>query len=98
MLFVTSKTQGLSLKKRALKRWIYANGYNQPRFARALGLSTNAFKRKLNNHEKFNEYQIRCLVKLMKAKAAFRVLYFPSLKVRRRIYQKVFGSIKGGIV
>ncbi len=86
------KDMGYSLKKRCLKRWIYAHGYTQPYVARKLGLSTENFKRKLREHEKFNEYQIRCLVKLMKAKAAFRVLYFPTLQMRRRIYKEVFDS------
>ena len=86
--------KGYSLKKRCLQRWIYARGYTQPYVARKLGLSAEEFKRKLREHEKFNEYQIGCLVQLMKAKPAFRVLYFPSLKMRRRIYREVFGESK----
>lgn len=88
------RPNGYSLKKRCLQRWIYARGYTQPYVARKLGLSAEEFKRKLREHEKFNEYQIGCLVQLMKAKAAFRVLYFPSLRMRRRIYREVFGSSK----
>ena len=88
------RPQGYSLKKRSLQRWIYCRGYTQPYVAKRLGLSAEEFKRKLREHEKFNEYQIGCLVQLMKAKAAFRVLYFPSLKMRRRIYREVFGESK----
>lgn len=88
------RPDGYSLKKRCLQRWIYSRGYTQPYVARRLGLSAEEFKRKLREHEKFNEYQIGCLVQLMKAKAAFRVLYFPSLRMRRRIYREVFGSSK----
>ena len=88
------RPQGYSLKKRRLQCWIYARGYTQPYVARRLGLSAEEFKRKLREHEKFNEYQIGCLVQLMKAKAAFRVLYFPSLKMRRWIYKEVFGESK----
>lgn len=91
----TKRVKGYSLKKRSLQRWIYLHGYTQPYVARKLGLSTKLFKRKLREHEKFNEQQIRCLVELMKAKAAFRVLYFPSIKVRRRIYKEVFGGGRG---
>ena len=83
-----------SLKKRCLQRWIYSHGYTQPYVARKLGLSAEEFKRKLREHERFNERQISCLVQLMKAKAAFRVLYFPSLKMQRRIYKEVFGESK----
>lgn len=87
----TSK-EGYSLKKRCLQRWIYSRGYTQPFIARSLGISADEFKRKLREHEKFNEQQIRYLVELMKAKAAFRVLYFPSLQHRRQIYKEVFGG------
>ena len=83
--------EGYSLKKWCLKQWIYSHGYTQPYVARRLGVSAEEFKRKLREHEKFNEYQISCLVELMKAKAAFQVLYFPTLEMRRRIYKEVFG-------
>lgn len=88
------RPDGYSLKKRCLQRWIYARGYTQPYVARKLGISAEEFKRKLRAREKFNEYQIGCLVQLMKAKAAFRVLFFPSLRMRRQIYSEVFGSSK----
>ena len=86
--------KGDSLKKRCLQRWINSHGYTQPDVARKRGLSAEEFKRKLREHEKFNEYQIGCLVQLMKAKAAYRVLFFPSLRMRRQIYSEVFGSSK----
>ena len=88
------QSNGYSLKKQCLQRWIYCRGYTQPYVARKLGLSAEEFKRKLREHEKFNEYQIGCLVQLMKAKAVFRVLFFPSLRMRRRIYREVFGELK----
>ena len=34
---------------------------------------------------------LNLVVELMKAKAAFQVLYFPTLEMRRRIYKEVFG-------
>ena len=92
MFMMPISKAGYSLKKRCLQRWIYSRGYTQPYVARKLGLSTENFKRKLREHEKFNEQQICSLVELMKAKAAFRVLYFPSLQHRRKIYQEVFGG------
>ena len=95
---IPTRKDGYSLKKWSLKQWIYSHGYTQPYVgytqqyvARRLGVSAEEFKRKLREHEKFNEYQISCLVELMKAKAAFRVLYFPTLRMRRRIYKEVFG-------
>ena len=49
--------EGYSLKKWCLKQWIYSHGYTQPYVARRLGVSAEEFKRKLREHEKFNEYQ-----------------------------------------
>ena len=86
---------GYGLKKRCLLHWIYFHGYTQPYVARQLGLSAEEFKRKLREREKFNEYQIGCLVRLMKARAVFRVIYFPSMRMRRRIYREVF--VRGGV-
>lgn len=82
---------GYSLKKRCLKKWIYAHGYTQLFAARWLGISAEEFKRKLREREKFNKYQIVSLVELMQARAAFRVLFFPSMRMRRQIYKEVFG-------
>ena len=83
--------QGYALKKRILKRWIYDQGYTQPYIARKLGLFPEQFKRKLRECEIFDRRQIEILVGLMKADAAFQVLYFPTSKQRRQIYGKVFG-------
>lgn len=92
---IPTSEKGYSLKKRSLQRWIYLHGYTQPYVARRLGISTEEFKRKLREHDRFNEYQIAELVALMKARAAFRVLYFPSIQIRRRIYKEVFGGGRG---
>ena len=86
-----SENNGYSLKKRSLLKWIYRSGYTQPYVARRLGMTTKAFKRKLREREKFNEHQIGCLVRFMKARAAFRVLYFPTIGQRRSVYREVFG-------
>lgn len=88
-MILTSEA-GYSLKERCLQRWMHSRGYTQPFIARSLGISADEFKRKLREHEKFNEQQIRYLVELMKAKAAFRVLYFPTLQMRQRIFKEVF--------
>lgn len=87
---------GYGLKKRCLLRWVYSHGLTQPYVAKRLGLSAEEFKRKLREREKFNEYQMSRLVRLMKARAAFHVIYFPSMRMRRRIYRKVFqrGEVK----
>ena len=85
------RVEGYSIKTWTMQQWICSNGYTQSHIAKLLGLSTEEFTKKLYEHEKFNEYQISCLVELMKARAAFRVLYFPTLEMRRKIYKEVFG-------
>ena len=62
---IPARQEGYSLKKWCLKQWIYSHGYTQPYVARRLGVSAEEFKRKLREHEKFNEYQISCLVELI---------------------------------
>lgn len=89
---IPTSEEGYSLKERCLQRWMHSRGYTQRQVARRVGVSAEEFKRKLREHEKFNEQQICSLVELMKAKAAFRVLYFPSLQHRRQIYKEVFGG------
>ena len=80
----------ITIRKREFKNWIYDNGLTQPRVARKLHIHLQEMKDKLTNHEPFTEEQIRDLVDLMGATDAFKVMYFPTLKDRLRIEQKVF--------
>ena len=82
---------GYSLKKRKLKDWIYDNGRTQPYVARKLGITKTELQRKLNEREPFNEQQIRSLVRLVEAEAAIEIIYFPTLKEKRRVWRKTFG-------
>lgn len=84
-------SKGYSLKKRKLKDWIYDNGKTQPYIARKLGITKEELQRKLNEHELFNEEQIRSLVRLVEAEAAIDIIYFPTLKEKRRVWRKTFG-------
>lgn len=87
---------GYLLKKYSLKKWIYENGHTQPFVARKLGIDPEEFKRMLREHEKFNEEQITKLVELMKAEAAFKVIFFPTKEQRQQVWQDTFGKTKGG--
>lgn len=82
---------GYSLKKRKFKDWIYDNGRTQPYVARKLGITKTELQRKLNEHELFNEDQIRSFVHLVEAEAAIEIIYFPTLKEKRRVWRKTFG-------
>lgn len=89
-----SSITGLSLKKRALKRWIYEHNFTQPYVAKRLQMSADEFKSMLTDRELFSQGQIRDLIYLMGAEAAFNVLYFPSLEEKRRVYREAFGNKK----
>ena len=84
--------QGCSLKKRALLRWIYGAGYTQPYVAQRMGLDIDEFKNRLRTRKKFDMQEIRALVFLMGARAAFRVIYFPTNDERERIAIATFGE------
>ena len=85
---------GYVLKKYPLKQWIYDNDHTQPYVARKLGLAPDEFKRKLREKEKFSPSQIKSLVYLMGAEAAFNVIFFPSKRKRKKVWWNVFGKYK----
>lgn len=87
---------GYSLKKRQLKDWIYDHGKTQPYLAKRLGITKEELQRKLNEHELFDKQQIRRLVWLVKADAAIDIIYFPTLKEKRKVWRKTFGKKRGG--
>lgn len=83
---------GYSLKKRELKDWIYDHGKTQPYIAKRLGITKEELQRKLNEHELFDEQQIRSLVYLVGAETAIDIIYFPTLKEKRKVWRKTFGK------
>lgn len=85
---------GYLLKKYKLKQWIYDNGYTQPYVAKKLGLEPDEFKRKLRDREVFNRDQITALIGFMKAENAFDVIFFPSKRMRKKVWWQVFGKFK----
>lgn len=85
---------GYSLKKRKLQQWIYRNHLTQPYFARRLGVEPKEFKAMIKDNVPFNREQITKLVRFMGARAAFNVIYFPTLNQRRKVYRAVFENRK----
>ncbi len=88
-------SKGYPLKKSLLKKWIYDNDHTQSYVAKRLGLEPEEFKRKLRELDKFNEEQIKKLVYLMGAEAAFNVIYFPSNRKRKKVWWEAFGKYRG---
>lgn len=81
---------GYSLKKQPLKKWIYENNHTQPYVANHLNLPPEVFKDNLTRRVQFNRVQLDALIRLMGAKEAFKVIYFPSDEERTRIFYEVF--------
>lgn len=89
------KINGCTLKKHALKNWIYAHGYTQPIVAKVLKMDIADFKHRLRHRKPFSEIQIRRLVYFMGARSAFEVIYFTTLQERDRVRQETFGEQSG---
>lgn len=83
-----------SLKKSKLKKWIYRNNFTQPYIAKKLNLSTKEFKEKLTTHALFNKQQITTLIYLMGAEEAFKIIFFPTIEERKKVYLEVFKKKK----
>lgn len=89
--------KGCSLKRKALKHWIHRKDYVLADIAKLFGISTKTFRRRLYYKKRFSMKQIERLVYLMGAKAAFRMIYFPTYKEKQRVYKEAFeekGMIK----
>ncbi len=89
-----SRMKGYSLKKAKLKKWIYQNNFTQPYIAKKLNLSTKEFKEKLTTHALFYRQQITTLIYLMGAEEAFKIIFFPTIEERRKVYLQVFNKRK----
>ena len=82
--------RGVTLKCRKLKSWIKRKGYTQSFVAELLCLSKQKFRRKLYKRERFNQSEIADLIRLMGARAAIEVIWFPTLQEKKRIQKYVW--------
>lgn len=83
---------GVTLKSRALKRWLKRKGYAQSYIAERLCMSKRKFRWKLYKRQRFSQSEITALIWLMGARAAINVIWFPSLQDKRRIQNYVWGG------
>ena len=81
---------GVTLKSRTLKSWIKKKGYTQAFVAELIGMSKGKFRRKLYKRQRFNQKEITVLIFFMGARAAINVIWFPSLREKRRIQKNVW--------
>ena len=83
---------GYSLKRNAIRRWMYGRKIDPLLVSNQLHLRVSVFKRMLKEKAEFNESQIRRLVYFMGARSAFNVIYFHTPEERERVRKEVFGT------
>ena len=84
--------KGYSLKRNAMRRWMYGRKIDPLLVSNRLHLRVSVFKRMLKEKAEFNEAQIRRLVYFMGARAAFNVIYFHTPEERERVRKETFGT------
>lgn len=82
--------RGVTLKSRTLKRLIKKRHLTQRRVAERLGMSKQNFIKKLYRRQRFNQSEITALIRLFGARAAIRVIWFPTLQEKKRIEKYVW--------
>jgi len=79
----------MSLKSRALKRWLKRRGLGQAVIAELFGIKKREYRWRLYKHKKFPAEAIRSLILFMGARAAINVLWFPTLKEKQRVKRAI---------
>lgn len=82
--------KGYSLKRNAIRRWMYGRKIDPLLVSNQLHLRVSVFKRMLKEKAEFNESQIRRLVYFMGARSAFNVIYFHTPEERERVRKETF--------
>lgn len=80
---------GVSIKRRALKILLMRRGITQREMAQVLGLTKQEFRQMLYKHVKFDMRQTTKLIRLMGARAAIEVIWFPTIEEKIKIRKYV---------
>lgn len=89
--FIEYYRKGISLKSRALKRWLKKHSVSQGQLAKVLGISKRVLRLRLFKKYKFTREEIIRLIYFIGAKAALNVLWFPTINEKRRVIKSVRG-------
>lgn len=81
---------GVTLKSRKLKYWIKQKGLTQSYVAHELQMSKRQLRNKLYWRKTFNQQEITQLVNLLGARIAIQVIWFPTLKEKKRVRRIVW--------
>ena len=85
---------GYPLKPYLLEKWIYDMDATKSFVAKRMKLSSEEFERRLREKEKFNRRELKALIMLMGAEAAFEVIYLPTKRIREQVWWEVFGQFQ----
>lgn len=83
--FINYYLVGLTLKSRTLKRYLKKKKITQRTFAAVLGITRCELRSRLYKRRKFNYAEITALVNFLGAKAAIRIVWFPTIEEKRRV-------------
>lgn len=81
---------GVTLKSRALEKVLKCKGVEQVEVAQFLGMSKRALVKRLYLRQKFNQQEVTALIKLLGAKSAIKVIWFPTLEEKKRVEKYVW--------
>lgn len=85
----TDYSDGISLKSRAIKRWLYCKGVTQSEMAKVMDLPKHEFRRRLYKHIKFDQSRIAKLIRFIGTRAAIEVIWFPTISEKAKIKKYV---------
>ena len=88
-------SQGVTLKSRTLKNLLKSKEITQATFAAKLGLSKKELLQRLHLRCRFNQEEIKLLVLFLGAKKAIKVIWFPNLRIKKKLNKYVWeGKVK----
>lgn len=83
-------SSGLSLKSRAFRATLKRRGITQREMAEFIGMTKRTLRQKLYRREKFSRKEIERIVYALGARAAIKVIWFPTIEEKLRIKKYVW--------
>lgn len=80
----------VTLKSRALKKVLIRKGIELVKVAQSMNISMRAFRKRLYLRQGFNQEEITTLIKLIGARAAIEIIWFPTLEEKKWVEQYVW--------
>lgn len=88
MIFTDKRSYALN--KRKILQWLKNSEYTLYRLARALKMSKEELGYKIHRKKLLKRRQIVRLVYLLGVQTAFTVIWFPTIREKREVFEEVF--------